>query len=83
MQKKKGIPVAVIEIETRLDINQRTPGGVLRGKAKGKGKYCIAVDGGYVVEGKSEFELKGTVVSDDGSETDTAVTRYYETKLKK
>lgn len=83
IDKKKGIPVAVIEIESKIDINQKTPGGVLRGEGKGKGKYYIAIDGGYIVEGKSEFEVKGKVVSADGKETDTAITRYYETQLKK
>jgi hypothetical protein len=83
IEKKKGVPVAVIEVESNIDINEKTPGGVLRGEGKGKGKYYIALDGGYIVEGKSEFEIKGKVVSVDGKETDTAITRYYETKLKK
>lgn len=83
IEKKMGIPVAVIEIKSKIDINQEIPGGVLRGEGKGKGKYYIAIDGGYMVQGKSEFEIKGKVVSADGEETDTAITRYYETKLKK
>lgn len=83
IEKKMGVPVAVIEVKTDLEINQNTPGGVLRGKGAGEGKYLIAIDGGFVIEGKSEFEIKGKVVSADGKETDTAITRYYETKLKK
>ncbi|HUV36794.1 MAG TPA: hypothetical protein VMX58_07640 [Patescibacteria group bacterium] len=83
IEKRKGIPVAVIEVESKLEINQAMPGGILRGKGEGSGRYYIAIEGGYIVEGKSEFELKGKVVSDDGKETDTAITRYYETKLKK
>jgi hypothetical protein len=83
IEKKKGVPVAVVEVESEIDINQKTPDGVLRGKGKGKGKYYIAIDGGYIVQGTSEFEIKGKVVSNDGKETDTAITRYYETKLKK
>jgi hypothetical protein len=81
--KEKGIPVAVIEAESKLEIHQRMPGGVLNGVGRGKGIYYIAIEGGYIVESKSKLEIKGTVVSGDGKETDTAITRYYETKLKK
>ena len=49
----------------------------------GKGKYYIAIDGGDIVEMKSEMEIRGKIVSPDGKETDTAITRYYELKLKK
>jgi hypothetical protein len=83
IEKKKGIEVALLEVETKVDINQKTPQGVMTGKGEGKGKYYIAIDGGYIVEMKTEFEIKGKVVAPDGNESDTAITRYSEIKFKK
>jgi hypothetical protein len=84
IEKKKDIEVAVIEAKAELTINQSTPQGNLNANAKGKSKYYIAIDGGYIVETKQTFEMKGKVVAEGtGDETDAAMTRTYETKLKK
>lgn len=83
IEKKKGIEVASLEVESKLDINRNLPGGKLSGKGEGKSKYYVAVDGGYIVEMKTEFEIKGKVTSPDGEESDSAITQYFEAKLKK
>lgn len=83
IEKKMNIPVACIEVKTKLEIHQETPKGVMNGSGEGEGKYYLAIDGGYIVEMNSDFEIKGTVVSPGGEETETAVTQYYEAKLKK
>ncbi len=83
IEKKMDIPVACIEVKTQLEIHQETTNGVMNGSGEGKGKYYIAIDGGYIVEMSSDFEIKGTVISPDGEESETAITQYYEAKLKK
>lgn len=84
IEEKQGIKVAAIEAKGKLKISQATPQGMLDANAEGKSKYYIAIDGGYIVETKQTFEMKGKVVAEGtGEGTDTAMTRTYETKLKK
>lgn len=83
IEKKMNIPVACIQVKTKLDIRQETPNGMMTGEGEGEGKYYLAIDGGYIVEMNSDFEIKGKVVSPAGEESETAITQYYEAKLKK
>jgi hypothetical protein len=86
LEKKNGIAVATIEGKGTVAINRMTPQGVLEGEAEIKGKMHIAIDGGFIVEGKGSSDMKGKIVNEDApgdKETDTAVTQSYKIKLKK
>jgi hypothetical protein len=79
IEKKSGIPVACLEYKAEVDIKME----MMNGKGKQKGKYYIAIDGGYIVEMKAELEVKGKVPSPNGKEIDHAETNHFEMKLKK
>ncbi|MCK4235475.1 MAG: hypothetical protein KAX38_00050 [Candidatus Krumholzibacteria bacterium] len=88
IDKKKGIEVAVIEAKIKVNIHNVTPAGVMDAEGKGKGKAYVAIEGGYVVEGKTTVDIKGKMVKRDPltggeKETDMAMSQYLEIKLKK
>lgn len=87
VEEKKGKQVAVIEGKGTGEIYQSTGMGELNATVKITIKAKVAVDGGYTVESKHEYETKGKLVRQDyptgeGKETDVADTRYFECKLK-
>lgn len=88
VEEKKGKQIAVIEGKGTGEIHQSTPMGELDATVKITIKAKVAVDGGYTIESKHEYETKGKLVSQDhpagqGKETDVADTRYFECKLRK
>lgn len=58
-KKEKGREVAKIVGEGKADINLVTPAGLLVGEAKGDVELLVALDGGYLIKGKSSTEVKG------------------------
>lgn len=88
VEKKDGIDVAIIKFKGDLKIHDIGERGVLDGEVKVEGEAKIAIDGGYAVELKSSFEMKGRAVSKDeftGKETEQEVQqlRYSDIKLEK
>jgi hypothetical protein len=62
--------------------------GKMLAEGKGEIKSKIAIEGGYIVECKRKMDLKGKMVGVDPisgkeSESDVAVTQYFECKLQK
>jgi hypothetical protein len=82
-QEKLGIPVALLEVKSEAEIYKPVDNGMLAGKGEGKAEYNIAIDGGYIVEMKQEFEMKGKITNAEGEENETAIVQSYEMKLKK
>lgn len=85
VEKKDGIEVAQIQFKGDLKLHTRDERGALNGDVKVEGKMKIAVDGGYVVESESAFEMKGKVVSKDefsGKETEQDVQQLRHTEIK-
>jgi hypothetical protein len=88
VQEKNGIMIAEIEGKTRMKINKTMYQGTLVAEGKGEVKTKIAIDGGYVIECKRKMDVKGKTVGKDPitgkeSESKTAITQYFECKLKK
>ncbi|MCU0640053.1 MAG: hypothetical protein MUF59_09315, partial [Candidatus Krumholzibacteria bacterium] len=88
VEKKDGIEIAQIQFKGDLKMHTQDERGTLNGEVKLEGKVKVAIDGGYVVESESSFEMKGKVVSKDefsGKETEQDVQqlRYTEVKLEK
>ncbi len=85
IEKKDGIEVAQIQFKGDLKLHTVDERGTLNGEVKVEGKVKIAVDGGYVVESESAFEMKGKVVSKDeysGKETEQDVQQLRHTEIK-
>lgn len=85
---KDGIAIAEIEGKSRYDINKAMQFGRLLAEGKGETKTKIAVEGGYIVECKRKVDIKGKMVGVDPvsgkeSESEMAITRYFECKLQK
>lgn len=82
--KKNGIMVAEIEGKSEVAIHSESVQGIFDGKAKSKKKVCIAIEGGYIVEGEASSEVKGKMVNIDeyGKETENDVTRVESDKIK-
>ncbi|MBN1883948.1 MAG: hypothetical protein JW876_00320 [Candidatus Krumholzibacteriota bacterium] len=83
VQKKNGIDVAFIEIESTVAIDRETEQGRMTGENKGKTKVYLAIEGGWVVESKSESEFKGAMTGDDGAEHEIVLFTWTEMKLRK
>jgi hypothetical protein len=79
LEKKDGLQVAKVVGEGKATINMATPGGMLVGEAKGDVEYRIALDGGYLIKGKSFTEVKGEI----GSGQEISQVRRFECELKK
>jgi hypothetical protein len=60
-KKEDGREVAKVTGEGKADIHIMTPGGMLVGEAKGDVEFVIALDGGYMIKGKSTTEVKGEI----------------------
>ncbi len=87
-EKKNDIDVAAIEAKVNLKVARMTRGGPMRGVVEGKGKFKVAIDGGYLVECKISVDVKGKVTSEDPltggeKESNMAVTQNIEIKLRK
>jgi hypothetical protein len=88
IEKKGDIEIAVIEGKADIRINAEQGGGILVADGKIDMKAQIAVAGGYVVELKQNFDIRGDVVekdplTDKETKRETAVTRITEIKLQK
>ena len=88
IEEKNGIKIAELEGKTHYDINKAMQFGKMLAEGKGEIKSKIAIDGGYIVECKRKMDLKGKMVGVDPisgkeSESDVAVTQYFECKLQK
>lgn len=84
-EKKDGIQLAVIEQKSELDLHTVNPQGTIDGRLKTEGEVKIAVEGGYIFESKSSFEMKGELVSQDevsGKETKSDVLQIRHTEIK-
>lgn len=88
IEEKKGILIAEIEGKTRININKAMYRGTLVAKGKGEIKAKIALEGGYIIECKRKMDVKGKTKGKDPitgkeSESEAAITQYFECKLKK
>ena len=87
IEEKDGLLIAEIEGKTRMKINKAMFRGTLVAEGKGEVKTKIAVEGGYIIECKRKLDVKGKTVGEDPitgkeSESKTAITQYFECKLK-
>ncbi len=85
---KDGIAIAEIEGKFHYSINKAMLFGKLLAEGKGEIKTKIAVEGGYVIECKRKMDIKGKMVGVDPvsgkeSESEMAITHYFECKLQK
>jgi hypothetical protein len=88
IEEKDGILIAVIEGKKRITINKAMYQGTLVAEGKGEIKTKIAIEGGYVIECKRKMDVKGKMRGKDlitgkESQSETAITQYFECKLKK
>ena len=87
IKEKNGMMIAEIEGKTRIDINKAMYNGVLVAKGEGEIKAKIALDGGYIIECERKMDVKGKTKGRDPltgkeSESETAITQYFECELK-
>lgn len=87
IEEKNGIATAEIEGKTHYDFNKAMQFGKLLAEGKGDIKTKIAIEGGYVLECKRKMNIKGKMVGVDPitgkeSESEMAMTTYFECKLK-
>jgi hypothetical protein len=88
IEEKKGMLVAEIEGKGRGAIKQSTGFGMLDATVKIELKAKVAVDGGYTIESKLQYDTKGKLRQQDSptaevKESDVADTRYFECKLQR
>jgi hypothetical protein len=88
IEKKGDIEIAFIEGKADIKINSEQGAGTLVADGEVSIKAQIAVAGGYIVELKQNFEIRGNVVekdplTDKETKRETAVTRITEIKLQK
>lgn len=88
IEEKKGLLIAEIEGKTRININKAMFSGTLVAKGKGEIKAKIALEGGYIIECKRKMDVKGKTTGKDPitgkkSESETAITQYFECKMEK
>jgi hypothetical protein len=86
IEMRGNLEIAVIEGKATLKLNRETPAGTLVAEGKVDAKAQIAVPGGYIVELKQNFDIRGNTVAKDPltdkeTKRQTAVTQYTEIKL--